>query len=134
MLPLNCQGTTNSTISSSVSNGGSIQSLQSIDSDSPSLAMSPLSTMGMSPVTMNPCSPMGMSPMGPHHGYATPVTPSSVHTSHSHNGGLSPMNDVKALYGRSVYDTGKLLNIQRILNGEILNAYIKMYCVYIFLI
>ncbi|XP_018303721.1 homeobox protein SIX2 [Mycetomoellerius zeteki] len=107
MLPLNCQGTTNSTISSSVSNGGSIQSLQSIDSDSPSLAMSPLSTMGMSPVTMNPCSPMGMSPMGPHHGYATPVTPSSVHTSHSHNGGLSPMNDVKALYGRSVYDTGK---------------------------
>ncbi|KYM95975.1 PREDICTED: homeobox protein six1 [Cyphomyrmex costatus] len=106
MLPLNCQGTTNTTISNSVSNGGSIQSLQSIDSDSPSLAMSPLSTMGMSPV-MNPCSPMGMSPMGPHHGYATPVTPSSVHTSHSHNGGLSPMNDVKALYGRSVYDTGK---------------------------
>jgi len=110
MLPLNCQGTTNSTISSSVSNGGSIQSLQSIDSDSPNLAMSPLSTMGMSPVTMNPCSPMGMSPMGPHHGYATPVTPASVHTSHPHNGGLSPMNDVKTLcYGRGVYDTGKLL-------------------------
>ncbi|XP_012534497.1 homeobox protein six1 [Monomorium pharaonis] len=108
MLPLNCQGTTNSTISSSVSNGGSIQSLQSIDSDSPNLAMSPLSTMGMSPVTMNPCSPMGMSPMGPHHGYATSVTPSSVHTAHPHNGGLSPMNDVKTLcYGRSVYDTGK---------------------------
>lgn len=113
MLPLNCQGTTNSTISSSVSNGGSIQSLQSIDSDSPNLAMSPLSTMGMSPV-MNPCSPMGMSPMGPHHGYATSVTPASVHsvTAHPHNGGLSPMNDVKTLcYGRSVYDTGKLLNI-----------------------
>ncbi|XP_071582749.1 uncharacterized protein Six4 [Temnothorax nylanderi] len=108
MLPLNCQGTTNSTISSSVSNGGSIQSLQSIDSDSPNLAMSPLSTMGMSPVTMNPCSPMGMSPMGPHHGYATPVTPASVHTAHPHNGGLSPMNDVKTLcYGRGVYDTGK---------------------------
>lgn len=108
MLPLNCQSATNSTISSSVSNGGSIQSLQSIDSDSPNLAMSPLSTMGMSPVAMNPCSPMGMSPMGPHHGYATPVTPSSVHTAHPHNGGLSPMNDVKALcYGRSVYDTGK---------------------------
>lgn len=107
MLPLNCQGTTNSTINSSVSNGGSIQSLQSIDSDSPNLAMSPLSTIGMSPVAMNPCSPMGMSPMGPHHGYATPVTPSSVHTAHPHNGGLSPMNDVKALcYGRSVYDTG----------------------------
>lgn len=106
MLPLNCQSTTNSTISSSVSNGGSIQSLQSIDSDSPNLAMSPLSTMGMSPVTMNPCSPMGMSPM-PHHTYPTPVTPSSVHTAHPHNGGLSPMNDVKALcYGRSVYDTG----------------------------
>ncbi|XP_020292877.1 homeobox protein SIX2-like [Pseudomyrmex gracilis] len=108
MLPLNCQSTTNSTISSSVSNGGSIQSLQSMDSDSPNLAMSPLSTMGMSPVTMNPCSPMGMSPMAPHHTYPTPVTPSSVHTAHPHNGGLSPMNDVKALcYGRSVYDTGK---------------------------
>ncbi|XP_029674966.1 homeobox protein SIX2-like isoform X2 [Formica exsecta] len=106
MLSLNCQSTNNSTISSSVSNGGSLQSLQSIDSDSPNLTMSPLSTMGMSPVAMNPCSPMGMSPMGPHHGYATPVTPSSVHTAHPHNGGLSPMNDVKALcYGRSVYDT-----------------------------
>ncbi|XP_035718275.1 homeobox protein SIX2-like [Vespa mandarinia] len=109
MLPLNCQSTTNSTISNSVSNGGNMQSLQSIDSDSPNLAMSPLSTMGMSPAAMNPCSPMGMSPMGPHHhGYATPVTPSSVHTAHPHNGGLSPMNDVKALcYGRSVYDSGK---------------------------
>ncbi|KAL6266817.1 hypothetical protein P5V15_003647 [Pogonomyrmex californicus] len=108
MLPLNCQGTTNSTISSSVSNGGSIQSLQSIDSDSPNLAMSPLSTMGMSPVAMNSCSPMGMSPMGSHHSYATSVTPSSVHSAHPHNGGLSPMNDVKALcYGRGVYDTGK---------------------------
>lgn len=117
MLPLNCQGTTNSTISNSlsVSNGGSIQSLQSIDSDSPNLAMSPLSTMGMSPVTMNPCSPMGMSPMGPHHGYATPVTPSPVHTAHPHNGGLSPMNDVKTLcYGRGVYDTGNLLKTKNI--------------------
>ncbi|XP_078048759.1 homeobox protein six4 [Augochlora pura] len=109
MLPLNCQSSANNAIGSAASNGGSIQSLQSINSDSPNLAMSPLSTMGMSPVGMNPCSPMGMSPMGPHHhGYATPVTPSSVHTTHPHNGGLSPMNDVKALcYGRGVYDTGK---------------------------
>ncbi|XP_076635845.1 homeobox protein six4 [Colletes latitarsis] len=106
MLPLNCQGGAANAMSNSVSNGGSIQSLQSIDSDSPNLAMSPLSTMGMSPVGMNPCSPIGMSPMGPHHhGYAAPVTPSSVHP---HNGGLSPMNDVKALcYGRGVYETGK---------------------------
>ncbi|XP_015178319.1 PREDICTED: homeobox protein six1-like [Polistes dominula] len=109
MLPLNCQSTSSNTISNSVSNGGSMQSLQSIDSDSPNLAMSPLSTMGMSPAAMNSCSPMGMSPMAPHHhGYATPVTPSSVHTAHPHNGGLSPMNDVKALcYGRSVYESGK---------------------------
>ncbi|XP_076178072.1 homeobox protein six4 [Ptiloglossa arizonensis] len=109
MLPLNCQSGTSNAISNSVSNGGSIQSLQSIDSDSPNLAMSPLSTMGMSPVGMNPCSPMGMSPMAPHHhGYAAPVTPSTVHTTHPHNGGLSPMNDVKALcYGRGVYETGK---------------------------
>ncbi|KZC10909.1 PREDICTED: homeobox protein SIX2 [Dufourea novaeangliae] len=109
MLPLNCQSNANNAIGNSVSNGESIQSLQSIDSDGPNLAMSPLSTMGMSPVGMNPCSPMGMSPMGPHHhGYAAPVTPSSVHGTHPHNGGLSPMNDVKALcYGRGVYDTGK---------------------------
>ncbi|XP_076279705.1 homeobox protein six4 isoform X2 [Lasioglossum baleicum] len=109
MLPLNCQGNGNNVIGSSTSNGGSIQSLQSIDPGSPNLAMSPLSTMGMSPVGMNSCSPMGMSPMGHHHhGYATPVTPSSVHTTHPHNGGLSPMNDVKTLcYGRGVYETGK---------------------------
>lgn len=92
-----------------------MQSLQSIDSDSPNLAMSPLSTMGMSPVGMNPCSPMGMSPMTPHHhGYAAPVTPSSVHPTHPHNGGLSPMNDVKALcYSRGeslrAYETGESL-------------------------
>lgn len=131
MLSLNCQSTTNNTISSSVSNGGSLQSLQSIDSDSPNLTMSPLSTMGMSPVAMNPCSPMGMSPMGPHHGYATPVTPSSVHTAHPHNGGLSPMNDVKALcYGRSVYDTGILSN-QRISICFLLSKYMLLY-IYLF--
>ncbi|XP_053987039.1 homeobox protein six1a-like [Hylaeus anthracinus] len=115
MMPLNCQSSTsnamNNSVGNSVSNGGiqSIQSLLSIDSDSPNLATSPLSTMGMSPVGMNPCSPMGMSPMAPHHhGYAAPVTPSSVHTAHPHNGGLSPMNDVKTLcYGRGVYETGK---------------------------
>lgn len=108
MMPLNCQNGSN-VISGPVSNGGSIQSLQSIDSDNSNLAMSPLSTMGMSPVGVNPCSPMGMSPMAPRHpGYAPPVTPSSVHTAHPHNGALSPMNDVKALcYGRGVYDTGK---------------------------
>lgn len=104
MLSLNCQSANNSTIGNSMSNSGSMQSLQSIDSDSPNLAMSPLSTMGMSPVA---CSPMGMSPMGPHHGYATPVTPSPVHTTHPHNGGLSPKNDLKALYyGPIVYDPG----------------------------
>ncbi|XP_015599677.1 homeobox protein SIX2 [Cephus cinctus] len=111
MLPLNCQGTGNgNSVNGTVgSSHAGHQSLQSIDSGSPNLAMSPLSTMAMSPVGMNPCSPMGMSPMGPHHhGYATPVTPSSVHTAHPHNGGLSPMNDVKALcYGRGVYESGK---------------------------
>ncbi|XP_076245179.1 homeobox protein six4 [Calliopsis andreniformis] len=109
MLPLNCQSSASNAISSSMTNGGSIQSLQSIDSDSPNLAISPLSSVGMSPAAMNPCSPMGMSPMTPHHhGYAAPVTPSSVHTTHPHNGGLSPMNDVKTLcYGRGVYETGK---------------------------
>lgn len=94
-----------------VTNGsstGSHPSHQTLESSSPNLALSPISTMGMSPVGMNPCSPMGMSPMGPHHhGYAAPVTPSSVHSAHPHNGGLSPMNDVKALcYGRSVYESG----------------------------
>lgn len=110
MLPLNCQSTPSNGVSGvngSVSSSGqnsNHQSLQPLDSGSPNLAMSPLSTMGMSPAGLNPCSPMGMSPMGPHHhGYATPVTPSSVH-----NGGLSPINDVKSLcYGRSLYDTGK---------------------------
>ncbi|XP_046738301.1 homeobox protein six1-like [Diprion similis] len=109
MLPLNCQSappngvqSVNGSVSSN--GGGNHQALQPLDSGSPSLAMSPLSTMGMSPAALNPCSPMGMSPMGPHHhGYAAPVTPSSVH-----NGGLSPINDVKSLcYGRSLYDTGK---------------------------
>lgn len=119
MLPLNCQSSTSNAIGSSVSNGGSIQSLQSIDPDSPNLAMSPLSTMGMSPVGMNPCSPMGMSPMASHHhGYTAPVTPSSVHTAHPHNGGLSPMNDVKALcYGRGVYETGKFYSSPRSNHG-----------------
>ncbi|XP_066586496.1 homeobox protein SIX2 isoform X2 [Prorops nasuta] len=107
MIPLNCLSSSNAVMNGSVSNGSnSVQSLQSIESSSPNLAISPLSTMGMSPVGMNPCSPMGMSPMGAHHhGYATSVTPSSVHSTHSHNGGLSPMNDVKTLcYGRGVYD------------------------------
>ncbi|XP_012282157.1 homeobox protein SIX2 [Orussus abietinus] len=109
MLSLTCQSSSNGNENGPGSNGGSHQSLQTLDSGSPNLTMSPLSTMGMSPVTMNPCSPMGMSPMGPHHhGYPTPVTPSSMHTTHPHNGGLSPMNDVKTLcYGRGVYDSGK---------------------------
>ncbi|XP_012264792.1 homeobox protein SIX2 [Athalia rosae] len=122
MLPLSCQNTGSNGISvngslgnghsglgSSAGQGGTnhqsgLQSLHQ-DSGSPNLAISPLSTMGMSPAALNPCSPMGMSPMGPHHhGYATPVTPSSVH-----NGGLSPINDVKSLcYGRGLqYDSGK---------------------------
>ena len=110
MMPLNCQSTVNGNMNGSVNSSTGHQSMQNLDSGSPNLAMSPLSTMGMSPVGMNPCSPMVMSPMGPHHhGYATPVTPSPVHSSHPHNGGLSPMNDVKALcYGRAVYDGGKL--------------------------
>ncbi|CAK9805578.1 Homeobox protein SIX4 [Anthophora quadrimaculata] len=110
MLPLNCQSTGNNVIGGTVSNGGSIQSLQSMDSDGSNLAMSPLSTMGMSPVAVNPCSPMGISSMASRHpGYAAPVTPCSAHTTtHPHNGGLSPINDVKALcYGRGVYETGK---------------------------
>ena len=114
MVPLNCQGNGNGNLNGGVSNGGAgHQSLQPIESGSPNLAMSPLSTMGMSPVGMNPCSPMGMSPMGPHHhgGYTVPVTPSSVHSAHPHNGGLSPMNDVKTLcYSRGIYDTGKQQN------------------------
>ncbi|XP_017876057.1 homeobox protein SIX2-like [Ceratina calcarata] len=106
MLPLNCQSSANNVIGGSVSNGDSLQ-LQSIDSNGSNLAMSPLSTMSMSPVAVNPCSPMGMSSMPPRHPrYGTPVTPS--HTTHPHNGGLSPMNDVKALcYGRSSYETAK---------------------------
>ena len=97
MLPLNCQNNASNVITGSVSNGESI------------LAMSPLSTMSMSPVAVNPCSPMGMSPMTSRHPrYATPVAPSSVHTTHPHSGSLSPMNDVKALcYGRGVCETGK---------------------------
>lgn len=107
MLSINCQGNNGTGLNGS--SGGSHQTHQTLESSSPSLAMSPISTMGLSPVGINPCSPMGMSPMGPHHhGYAAPATPSSVHSSHGHNGGLSPMNDVKALcYGRSVYDSGK---------------------------
>lgn len=110
MLPLNCQNNAGNVIGSSVSNGESIQSLQSIDSNGTNLAMSPLSTMSMSPVAVNPCSPMGMSPMAPRHPrYATPMVSSSVHTTHPHSGGLSPMNDVKALcYGRGICETGKL--------------------------
>lgn len=107
MVSINCQS--NNGIVTNGSSGGSHQTHQILESTSPSLAMSPISTMGMSPVGMNPCSPMGMSPMGPHHhGYAAPATPSSIHSSHGgHNGGLSPMNDVKALcYGRGVYDSG----------------------------
>lgn len=109
MLPLNCQNNAGNVIGSSVSNGESIQSLQNIDSNGTNLAMSPLSTMSMSPIAVNPCSPMGMSPMAPRHPrYATPVVPSSVHTTHPHSGGLSPMNDVKTLcYGRGVCETGK---------------------------
>ena len=109
MLPLNCQNNAGNVIGSSVSNGESIQSLQSIDSNGTNLAMSPLSTMSMSPIAVNPCSPMGMSPMAPRHPrYATPVVPSTVHTTHPHSGGLSPMNDVKTLcYGRGVCETGK---------------------------
>lgn len=109
MLPLNCQNNPGNVIGNSVSNGESIQSLQSIDSNGTNLAMSPLSTMSMSPVAVNPCSPMGISPMAPRHPrYATPVAPSSVHTTHPHSGGLSPMNDVKALcYGRGVCETGE---------------------------
>ncbi|XP_068974512.1 homeobox protein SIX6-like [Bombus flavifrons] len=109
MLPLNCQNNAGNVIGSSVSNGESIQSLQSIDSNGTNLAMSPLSTMSMSPVAVNPCSPMGMSPMAPRHPrYATPMVSSSVHTTHPHSGGLSPMNDVKALcYGRGICETGK---------------------------
>lgn len=116
MLPLSCQNSAGNVIGGAVSNGGSIQSLQSIDSDGSNLAMSPLSTMGMSPVAVNPCSPMGMSTMGPRHpGYAPSVTPSTVHTAHPHSGGLSPMNDVKALcYGRGVYETGEYLSIATI--------------------
>lgn len=109
MLPLNCQNNASNVITGSVTNGESIQSLQSIDSNGTNLAMSPLSTMSMSPVAVNPCSPMGMSPMASRHPrYATPVAPSSVHTTHPHSGSLSPMNDVKALcYGRGVCETGK---------------------------
>lgn len=109
MLPLNCQNNASNVITGSVRNGESIQSLQSIDSNGTNLAMSPLSTMSMSPVAVNPCSPMGMSPMASRHPrYATPVAPSSVHTTHPHSGSLSPMNDVKALcYGRGVCETGK---------------------------
>lgn len=114
-MPLNRQSATSNGISGNgcVSNGNltNHQALQPLDSGSPNLAMSPLSTMGMSPAALNPCSPMGMSPMGPHHhGYAAPVTPSSVH-----NGGLSPINDVKSLcYGRSLYETGE--SIKSIIN------------------
>lgn len=119
---MNCQGAGDYMRSSVASNQGSVNSnqpLQAIDSGSPNLAMSPLSsTMGMSPVGIgqqklvgiSACSPMGISPMGPqHHGYATPVSSSAIHTSHPHNGALSPMNDVKSLcYARGVYDNGKL--------------------------
>ncbi|KAK0096813.1 hypothetical protein PV326_004327 [Microctonus aethiopoides] len=114
MVAINCQSTGGNM--NGGGNGGNgngtvsnHQSLQPIDSTSPNLAMSPISTMGMSPVGLNPCSPMGMSPMGPHHhGYATPVTPSSTHSAHPHSGGLSPMNDVKTLcYGRGGYDSAK---------------------------
>ncbi|CAL7946667.1 unnamed protein product [Xylocopa violacea] len=122
-LPLNCQSNAGNAITgtvvaaaaaaaaaAAVNGGETIQSsLQSIDSNGSNLAMSPLSTMSMSPVAVNPCSPMGMSSMGPRHPrYATPVVaPSSVHAStHGHNGGLSPINDVKALcYGRGGYET-----------------------------
>ncbi|XP_011310988.1 homeobox protein SIX4 isoform X1 [Fopius arisanus] len=109
MISLNCQSTNGNMSNGVSSTGGPHQPLQPLESSSPNLAMSPISTIGMSPVGMNPCSPMGMSPMGPHHhGYAAPVTPSSVHSAHPHNGALSPMNDVKTLcYGRGVYDSGK---------------------------
>ncbi|EZA58435.1 hypothetical protein DMN91_007805 [Ooceraea biroi] len=107
MLPLNCQSTSNGTISNSMSTGGSIQSLQSIDSDNTSFGISPLTSI-VSPVSTNPCSSISM---GSHHGYATAVNPSTVHTTHLHNGGASPINDVKTLspfyYGSSGYDSGK---------------------------
>ncbi|XP_057324014.1 homeobox protein SIX2-like isoform X2 [Microplitis mediator] len=111
MLSLNCQNN-NGNISggnNTGNTGSGHQPLQSLESGSPNLANSPISTMGMSPVGMNPCSPMGLSPMGPHHhSYTSPVTPSSIHSAHPSNGGLSPMNDVKSLsYGRNIYDSGK---------------------------
>ncbi|XP_063994840.1 homeobox protein SIX2 [Diachasmimorpha longicaudata] len=109
MLSLNCQSNNGNVSNGGSNTGASHQPLQPLESSSPNLAMSPTSTIVISPVGMNPCSPMGMSPMGPHqHGYAAPVTPSSVHSAHPHNGALSPMNDVKSLcYGRGVYDNGK---------------------------
>lgn len=81
---------------------------------------------------------MGMSPMGPHHGYATPVTPASVHTAHPHNGGLSPMNDVKTLcYGRSVYDTGKLLKgyqkWENLFERLYKNSYVHQFSIYLYI-
>lgn len=106
MIPLNCQSTSNSAISSSMSNGGSMQSLQNIESDNTNLGISSLSSIGVSSVSTNPCSPISMSPMRSHYGYATSVTPSPVHTTHPHNGGLSSINDAFC-YGRSVYDPGK---------------------------
>lgn len=79
-----------------------------LDSGSPSLTNAPdlvLSTMGMSPVGSSQCSPAVMSPMGHHHGYSSAVTPSPVHSTHAHNGGLTAsMNDLKICYGRGVYD------------------------------
>ncbi|XP_043461386.1 homeobox protein SIX6-like [Leptopilina heterotoma] len=104
---LNCQNANNGNMNGSVSSSTGHQSLPNLDSVGTNLAISPISAMGMSPVGMNSCSPIVMSPMGSHHhGYATPVTPSPVHSSHHHNGGLSPINDVKThFYGR--YDGGK---------------------------
>lgn len=106
-MMLNCQSANNGNMNGSVSSSTGHQSLQNLDSIGTNLAISPISAMGMSPVGMNSCSPIVMSPMGSHHhGYATPVTPSPVHSTHHHNGGLSPINDVKThFYGR--YDGGK---------------------------
>ncbi|KAG7201939.1 hypothetical protein KM043_004644 [Ampulex compressa] len=109
IVTLNCRTTTNSSISSSISNGGKIQSLHSINSGNPNLVMSPLSTLDMWSVGMNPCNPMGMSLMGPH-SYATPVTSSFIRTVHSHKGDSSPTNEVWALCCRhNVYYTGNSL-------------------------